>query len=520
MKKRPLDRSLPLSPHEQVKAQLARLSLASFFRQGWHVLEPSTPLSDNWHIDAVCLHLQSAIEGWQIKHQDETAEQLIQNLIINIPPGTAKSRIVSVYFPAWVWLRAPTWRAIFLSANPRVALRDSMLCRDLIASDWYQRLFQPSWTTSWTTHWEISKDQDAKSNFKNTEGGWRQAMGFFSRITGERGDAVVVDDPHDADEVKSDVRREGVLERWDNAVGNRVNDLRCSLRLGIMQRLHEKDWSGHCLAQGGWEHLCLPMEYEAVRACKCPSCQRGYTAIGWRDPRTQEGDLLFPTRFPKDVLASELVRLTPVGYAGQMQQRPAPKKGSFFKVGKLIVEKAGPAGLKTVRAWDLAATEGSGAFTAGVKMGGPDANGLFWISNVRRGQWATDTRNENIRATAIEDGRAVAIHGPQDPGSGGKDTALAFTKLLAGFTVKTEPISGDKEVRADPFSSQVNAGNVRLVEGDWNAEFIEELRLFPKGTYKDQVDAAADAFAELALPDQGKRETLPIRPRISGFNRR
>ena len=460
--------------------------------------------------------MQAAIEDWQAKQQDETLEQRIQNLVINIPPGTAKSRIVSVYFPAWVWLRCPTWRAIFLSANPRVALRDSMLCRDLIASDWYQRHFDPQWATEW----EISKDQDAKSNFKNTQGGWRQAMGFFSRITGERGDAIVVDDPHDADEVKSDVRREAVLERWDNAIGNRLNDLRCSLRLGIMQRVHVKDWSGHVLTQGGWEHLCLPMEFERVRACRCPSCTRGYTSIGWKDPRTNEGELLFPQRFTPAVLAAERVRLQPVGYAGQMQQRPAPKEGSFFKVGKLIVEKAAPAGLKLIRAWDLAATEGSGAFTAGVKMGGPDVNGLFWIVNVRRGQWGTDTRNENIRAAAIGDGRLVRIHGPQDPGSGGKDTAVAFTKLLAGFSVKTEPVSGDKEVRADPFSAQVNAGNVRLVEGEWNADYIEELRLFPKGTYKDQVDASSDAFAELALPDPGKDKTPAVRPTIFGINRR
>ena len=481
---------IKLPSPQEIQAEQSRRCLAEFIRYGWHVLEPATKLDWNWHIEAIALHVQAALDGWRIKQQDETYTQLIQNLLINVPPGTAKSRIVSVFTPAWMWLHEPSWSAIFLSANPRVALRDSMYCRQVLESEWYQEWFTPEW--------KLRADANGKELYRNTAGGYRQALGWNSKITGDRAHALFVDDPHDADEIKSDVMREGVLQRWDDAIANRVNDLRSSLRVGIMQRLHELDWSGHVLKQGMWNHLCLPMEYEAERACKCPECMAGETVIGWRDPRTQEGELLFPQRFPRNVLAGELIRLTPVGYAGQMQQRPAPKEGSFFKISKFEIIPATPANLvATWRAWDMAATEGSGAYTVGVKFG-VDGAGVYYVLDVKRGQWGTDTRNKMIRQTAELDGKSVKVRGPQDPGAAGKDAALAFVRLLAGFTAKTEPVSGDKVTRADPYSAQVNVGNVKLVQGDWNTAFIEEHRLFPNGTYKDQVDAAADGFTECA----------------------
>ena len=126
-----------------------------------------------------------------------------------------------------------------------------------------------------------------------------------------------------------------------------------------------------------------------------------------------------------------------------------------------------------------------------------DGLGGYFVLDVVRGQWSTDERDRAIRQTAELDGHQVRIRGPQDPGAAGVQAAEAFVRLLAGFSVRTERVTGDKETRADPFSAQVNAGNVKLVKGDWNRDFIEELRSFPAGKYKDQVDAAADAFAEL-----------------------
>jgi predicted phage terminase large subunit-like protein len=128
---------------------------------------------------------------------------------------------------------------------------------------------------------------------------------------------------------------------------------------------------------------------------------------------------------------------------------------------------------------------------------GTNEDGFFYVTDLVHGQWATDERDRNIRQTAALDGRKVRIRGAIDPGSAGVDAGKAFVRMLAGYSVTTERVSGPKEVRADPFSSQLNAGNVRLVKGPWNKALIEELRQFPNGKHDDIVDALSDGFSEL-----------------------
>lgn len=492
---------------DQIDAAIAYHSLADFFRSGWHVLEPTTPLLWNWHFDAVCLHLQTALEEWIERQDDEAALQRIQNLLINVPPGTGKSRVVSVFTPAWMWLRFPSWRAIFLSANPRVALRDSMYCRDVINSRWYQEWFKPEWT--------LRDDQDAKSLFYTTAGGFRYAAGFGSRITGDRADALFCDDPHDAEEVKSKTQREAVTERWDSTIGNRVNDLRSSLRFIVMQRLHEEDLSGHVVKQGGWCHLRLPMRYDTAPACECADCLRGETAIGWSDPRTESEELLFPDRFPEEVVEAEETRLGDDA-PGQLQQRPTRAGGDFFKPNQIAILDAAPACEKVVRAWDLGATK-TGNWTVGFKLG--RKGNRYTILNVKRFRETVDVRDRLIRETAEEDGVECKVRLPQDPGAGGKSAADILVASLAGFHVEAKPVSGDKEVRAAPFASQVNAGNVDMVRGDWNGAVKSEFEGFPKAATDDVVDAGSDAFRELAEP--AKPSTFGYNPAgmIRGVNR-
>lgn len=316
--------SIALPSLDEVKAEKARRSLAEFIREGWHVLEPTTPLIWNWHMDAIALHVQAAVEGWMdvqrwmqreqlraTERPDQEPEtqpvQLIQNLLFNVPPGSAKSRIISVYTPPWVWLRWPEWRVLYLSTNPDVALRDSVFCREVIESDWYQSWFRPEW--------QLADDQNAKSFYRNTRGGSRRAKGYLAKITGDRYDALFVDDPNDPEEAHSETVRTSINDRWTSTIYNRVNDLRTSLRIGIQQRVHEDDWSGHVLQEGGWEHVCIPMEYEPQRLDAERDGIPRTTAIGWSDPRTEEGELLFPERFPPEVVAKEKKRLGSYGYA-------------------------------------------------------------------------------------------------------------------------------------------------------------------------------------------------------------
>lgn len=486
-----------------VEAELCRRSLSEFLRRGWHTLEPSTPLEWNWHLDAIAFHVQAVLEDWMLRQQDPDALQRIQNLLINIPPGTAKSRVISVFTPAWMWTRWPAWKSIFLSANPRVANRDSMYCRDVILSDWYQQTFRPTW--------RLKHDSNNKTVYHNTEGGFRQALGWFAKITGDRADALMVDDPHDASEVESEVIRLAVLQRWDDAIFNRVNDVRSSVRIGVMQRLHEGDWSGHVLLSKAWEHLCLPQEFEVERACQ--------TVLGWRDPRTEEGELLFPLRFPREFLEQEKhpTRLGSYGYAGQHQQRPAPRAGGMIQRGWLKIVDAAPTGGPIVRYWDKAGTEGgTGARSAGVKMT-RGADGKFYVLDVVKGRWSSGGREQAIKQTAELDGRTVHVWVEQEPGSGGKESAENTVRNLAGWIARAESVTGDKVTRAGPLAAQAEADNVRLVRGEWNAEYIDELALFPNGKLKDQVDASSGAFNKLALKGVSSPSVVGGKRASTGF---
>jgi len=160
--------------------------------------------------------------------------------------------------------------------------------------------------------------------------------------------------------------------------------------------------------------------------------------------------------------------------------------------------------INTVRYWDKAGTEGGkGAFTVGVRMSYL-AFGRWLVEDVKRGRWSTEERERIIRETAEVDGIRVSVVVEQEPGSGGKESAESTIRRLAGWHVEADRPTGDKTFRADPYSVQVNNGNVMLVKADWNQAFVEEHRFFPFSTYKDQVDAAAGAFNHLTQRRQAR----------------
>jgi predicted phage terminase large subunit-like protein len=201
------------------------------------------------------------------------------------------------------------------------------------------------------------------------------------------------------------------------------------------------------------------------------------------------------------------------GYAGQIGQTPTKPTGGMFDVSKLntVYSMPQPHDIEAViRYWDKAGTQDGGAYTAGVGML-KYRNGRFLVFNSNRGQWATHIREEKIKQTSNADlsilnyiNQPPSIWLEQEPGSGGKESAEATIARLAGFSIRAEAPTGDKVYRADPFSVQVNWGNVDILHGDWNQEFIDELRFFPKGRYKDQVDAGSGAFNKLVKAKEVK----------------
>ena len=445
-------------------------TLAGFVREAWPILEPNAKLIWNWHLDAICDHLEAISDG------------RITRLLINVPPGSSKSLICSVMWPAWEWASGrPSLRYLTTAFNDVPVKRDTRKCRDLILSEWYQSLWP-----------EIRLTRTGETSFANSATGTREGVAFGS-LTSQRGDRLIIDDPHSVETAESTAERQTTTRRFREGALNRLNDQERSAIVVVMQRLHEDDVSGTILKMGmGFVHLCLPMEFEPERACR--------TSIGFADPRSADGDLLDPIRFPREAVESLAKGMGSYAYAGQYQQRPTPREGGLFKKawfdGKII--SAAPVGTRWVRHWDLAATKSAtAARTAGVKLGkAPD--GSFIVGHVEKTQAEGNEVRKLIKATAELDGHGVRISLPQDPGQAGKVQARDMIAMLAGFNAHAEPETGDKVTRAAPFAAQCEAGNVFLVRGDWNESYLDELCLFPSGSFKDQVDASSGAFGQLA----------------------
>lgn len=178
--------------------------------------------------------------------------------------------------------------------------------------------------------------------------------------------------------------------------------------------------------------------------------------------------------------------------------------GLVFDRANFEIVNAVPAGCTEVRYWDKAGTKESenpgAAFSAGVRMAYHRPSRLYYVVDVVRGQWSSLKREQVIKQCAETDGGSVRIWTEQEPGSGGKESAQNTISNLAGWIIRAETVTGDKVSRAGPLAAQVEAGNVRLLRGEWNEAFLAELHSFPTGKLKDQVDAAAGAFNKLSAP--------------------
>lgn len=458
---------------------LAERRLKEFIVQAWPIVEPKTPFVDNWHIDAICDHLEATLRGE------------ILRLIINIPPRHMKSLIVSVFFPGWVWARQPDKRFLISSYAQDLSTRDSLKTRRLISSRWYQH--------HWGRDFWLSPDQSAKTRFENNHTGYRISTSIGGLGTGEGGDYIIVDDPHNTKEGESDAKRSEVLLWWDESMSTRVNDPRTGVFIIIMQRVHDRDLTGHVLEQeAGYTHLCIPSRYEGNRI-RYPS----HVNPLWVDPRQQPGELLWPGRYPEAAVVDLERRLGPYGTASQLQQRPSPRGGGFFKRHWFEVVDSVPCDFKRqLRFWDMAATKrlrksDDPDYTVGTLMG-DGVDGYLYVVDVVRVRDDPPVVEKTVGVTAQLDGRLVQIYMEQEPGSAGKSQISHYSRnVLRGYPFRGVRSTGNKEHYADIFASAAEQGLVRVVRGAWLAEWLAEHEMFPRGAKDDQVDSASKACYQL-----------------------
>lgn len=476
---------------EAINRLLAVRSLKQFITRSWKYIDPS-PFKDNWHIDALCEHLEAVNKGQ------------IRRLIINIPPRHMKSLSFSVAWPAWTWLQrknvgplsGPAIRWLFSSYAQTLSVRDSVKCRRLMESPFYQQLKITSHGTGEMQanpygNWRMTDDQNTKLRFDNSAGGYRLATSVDGGLTGEGGDIICIDDPHNVVDVESDIERKNVLVWWDEAMSTRLNDPEKGAYVVVMQRVHERDLVGHILAREhkDWVHLCLPFRYSAT-----------HKYVWQKDPRISEGELLWTERLTEKTAVKLERSMGSYAVAGQLQQLPAPRGGGDFKRAWFKTVDALPQGevFDKVRAWDLASTEASGGsdpdWTVGLKMMRSRATGAFFITHVRRFRGSAGEVETVLKDTAKMDGNTTPIGLAQDPGQAGKSQVHYLTTQLAGYVLETSPETGSKQTRARPYAIQAEAGNVFLVSGEWNELYLDEVEAFPNASHDDQVDASSRAF--------------------------
>lgn len=479
LQKSPLIQSAIKNPIA-IKSERCRRSLYYFVKYFWDTII-AEDFKDNWHIKFLCDEIQEVLE------RVIANETKLYDLIINIPPGTTKSTICTVMAPVWIWTRLNSAKLIAGSYSADLSLEHADLSREIIRSAKFKQTF-PKLT--------IRRDKEQKSNYKLNTGGSRYSTSVGGTITGFHGHVIFIDDPINPKKAVSEKELATANEWMDRTLSTRKVNKSVTPIILIMQRLHEKDPSGHMLdkSKSGSKrvkHICLPGELV--------SDKDGEYNVNPPELVDKYIDgLLDPERIPRAVLNEMLPDLGQYGYSGQILQSPSPPAGGMFKTENFHIVDVPPSRIvDRVRYWDKAGTQDAGANTCGVRMN-KLADGTFFVDSVIKGQWNTGVRERTIMQTAETDGKRVRIGIEQEPGSGGKESAENTIRMLAGYIAEADRPTGDKVFRADPYSVQVNWSNVYLKKADWNESYIEEHRHFPVGKAKDQVDASSGAFSKLS----------------------
>jgi predicted phage terminase large subunit-like protein len=473
--------------NEAIKRECER-SLEAFTKAAWHLIEPGTPLVWNWHLSTICGYLEAF-------HRGELPDK---RLIINVPPGTLKSILVSVMYPAWTWIDGPTLRYLCITNEQGLAIRDALRMKQIVSSDW----FQSKWTL------ELKSDQNEKTLYLNDKNGHRQSQGITASNTGKRGDCMIIDDPIDAKHAFSDVIRQSVNDTWDQSLSSRLNHLEESGVLLIMQRLHELDLSGYLRdkVKSHWTLLQIPMRYEGHQTY---DSGKDIGKPELNDPRTTKGDLLFPSRFSERAVQSLEEDLGEYGTAGQLQQRPSPLGGGILKQSWWRVwpdDIKPPLCEHIFFSFDTAFStqdHKDTSYSAYTKWG------IFWHEANNRhdimllGCWAGRVDYPDLRKKAADVAKkdkpdSVLIEKKASGQSLIQD--MRRIKIPGGkIRIRAYQPDRDKIARAYAVQAMLQSGQVYMPNKPWANELIKQVAKFPSGAppSSDYTDTVTQALLYL-----------------------
>ncbi len=457
---------------------LAQPTLKGFVDEAWKILEPSAKLEWNWHLNTICEYLD-LIREEQFK---KTFGASCEGLIVNVPPRTMKSLLITVFFPVWVWTRDPGRRFMFISYSEKLSTQHSVYRRAVMESDWYQ--------DNWGTLFTFSRDQNLKHHYENSKRGSMFSTGMQATATGMGGDVLIFDDPLNPEQAMSDLEREAVNLRFDSTFRSRLNNPDKGAKIIVMQRLHELDLTGHLLhkERERWQHLSLPAIAEKDEDVPNP-------VTGVAHPR-KFGDLLWEKRLSRSFLDGQKIGMGSWAYAGQYQQNPAPLDGGIIKRQWIRFYRELPAKLDfLVQSWDCTFTGGDRSdFVAGQVWG--RAGSKYYMLPYR----LYDRLDFAPTKAAIKSCHALFPHANAiliEDKANGPAIISELQKEISGVV----PVSpdGGKMSRAQAMAPLWEAGNIELPDPQvfdlpWMEAYIHNLCTFPRAAHDDDVDATSQAL--------------------------
>lgn len=446
---------------DEIDRELGRRSLHQFLRRfAWPVLWPATEFKDNWHIGAICEHLEAVSRGE------------IRRLIINMPFRMLKSTIVSHAFPAWDWIGHPSRQFLTASYAAELAMRDAVDARRIIESDAYRRAFG--------IIFRLTTDQNVKTRYENDKRGARTITSTDSAGVGFGGDIRIVDDPVSTKKADSALSIAGSIEWWRGTMATRANDPATGAAVVVHQRINARDLTGYLLAEEkGWDHLPLPMEFD-------PDLRKT-TSLGFVDPRRVPGELLHPERIPIDTVNELKASLGQYHTNAQLQQNPAPRGGIIFRRDDWRYWKELPQLEEVALSVDCTFKDlESSDFVAIQAWGRSGANHYLLRRKKERMGFAATVLAVRAMKALYPHAVAVLI---EDKANGS-----AVIETLSGEIEGVIPVNpeGGKVPRAYAMQPTQESHNVFLPDPSVDPEievFLTEASSFPGGANDDEVDA-------------------------------
>lgn len=485
-----------LTQEEYAIREACEKSFYEFTKAAWiHVA--GRKYIDGWHIEALCEHLQAL---YNLEYR---------NLLVNAPPRCGKSFVISVLFPAWVWLQNANLRFLYAAYSQDLSVRDSVHCRRLITNEWYKRF--------WGNKFRLMGDVNNKLQFDNNKKGFRIASSILGTITGKGGDFVICDDPNLISEVHSKTIRDRTNDVWDFTLSSRFEEEETFRRIVDQQRGHMHDVSGHILAKNNkdWIHFCLPMEFEESRRCKTIPLKISGGKI-WQDPRKKNGELLCPDLISAKGLARMKAEFNYDSYtiASQLQQRPSPAEGGIIKEGwfKAWEEEDPPPFIYIVQSWDTALTEGemscySACTTWGVFKDERKVNNIMLLSVYREKVEYPDLRKMAIRLSKnyMDVNRKKPANGVNRPDHILIEAKVSGYSLLSDLERHNLPVLafnpnkyGDKIGRCRIVSHLIENGLVWLqTDAPFHEYYTEQSQMFLEAAINFPSDKSETGFNDI-----------------------